>query len=165
MGCGQREPVIYCLLQKTPQLFFGIFAQVSDFVFTLAIFFSRNPVSCFSILIQEQQTKYRDVIHVVGQEFGRTGTVEAGSLEFLHYVLPNEKPHCLLGFYGKLPYSYYFKDLCITYFVSFIPICRTIQNSQWYIIKVLPKKQTLRVLSDLNISWLFFLFSPFPSKS
>lgn len=47
-GCGQREPLIYCLLQKTPQLFSGIFAQISDFVFTLAIFFSKELLLSFN---------------------------------------------------------------------------------------------------------------------
>lgn len=52
------------------------------------------------------------------------------SLEFLHYVLPNETPYCLLGFCGKLPYLYYyFKDLHRTYLVSFIPGSIIIQNS------------------------------------
>lgn len=67
------------------------------------------------------------ILHVVGQEFAELGLWNLGHLHFpiLYCQMRNHLVSC---FYGELPYSYYFKDLCM-FSISLIPRCIINQNS------------------------------------
>lgn len=93
------------------------------------------------------------------QQLGRTRTVEPGSLEFLYFV----KPHCLLCFYEKLPYSYYVKDLCITYLIFHLSpdVLSSKILSEEYLEGASIKTTQLVFIKRFKYSWDTFSLFPF----
>lgn len=103
------------------------------------------------------------VLYIVGQEFGRTGTVEPGPLEFLYFVWPNQEPHSRLCYYGNTPHSC-FKD----YNMSSISFIANVLSSETFSEVFLEgasiKTHYMYSLRDLNIPRILFTFFSFSFK-